>query len=291
MLMADASNGTSQLHRGTLNADGGVTWDSDSPTTIDQPEYIASTISAGPNGLLAMGWNVMNLAPAAWASTDGTAWQRLDVASDILGGAITHEPEWSSAGWVSVGAADSSAVGGVGALGVGQRLWTSSDGATWTPVGEPIAYGGPPAPCPSPSEVTTLILVFLGSMAEDCFADATLTIRGWSPEPQGVGGCCFPDPDPVWLAAAFPAGWLMPTEPGELGSPTLSLHVPPNVDAGGINGDAWIEVVGHFRDPASVTCTHTPNPTVNVPLAAPQHVVRICEQRFVVESVRVVDGP
>jgi hypothetical protein len=154
-----------------------------------------------------------------------------------------------------------------------------------------LAYRGPDPPCPTAAQATTLILVFLDSMAETCFGEASLTIRGWSPTPDGVGGCCFPTPDPPWLAGAFPQGWLFPAQPGELGAPTLSLHVPTDVDDAALNSDTWLEVVGHFRDPASATCRHGPNPGVNVPLAAPLNAVRICEQRFVVESIRVVDGP
>lgn len=94
--------------------------------------WVAS-IKGGPDGLLASGWDSVQLVPVMWRSADGSAWERRNASTDALGGSVGLELAWGSAGWVGVGATVD---------GAGQRLWRSDDGETWEPTGEPIGYTG-----------------------------------------------------------------------------------------------------------------------------------------------------
>ncbi|MDH5284838.1 MAG: SH3 domain-containing protein, partial [Gemmatimonadota bacterium] len=239
---ADGPDGHSFLRRGTLTASGAVVWD---PLPIPFPDgLLVENISQGADSLIALGWDARALVPALWRSADGASWQRMNASANTLGGSIGPEPAWGSGGWVAVG----TAAEGAGQLpwgplgwaqsgraldGAGQQLFRSADGQAWAPAGEPIALTAYP-PCPPANEVSTIQLIFLGPFAERCFGDASLTIRGWVPYIEGLGGCCFPIAEPGWLAAAYSGGYLAPAGSRELreyGLPeSLPLYLPAGVD-------------------------------------------------------------
>lgn len=277
------ADGTSLLLRGALGASGAVTWDDTSPSSVDGEGLRVDSISQGPEGLLALGWDTTDLVPALWRSSDGSAWQRLDAAPDAMGGSVGPEPAWGAAGWVGVGTSSD---------GSGDQLWRSTDGEEWAPTGDSLAYAGPQPPCPPQEEISTLVLMYLGRAAERCIGDASITIRAWSPVVTGIGGCCAPIPEPAWLAGPFPDGWLEPAETDAYsGSAVLSAYIPPEVDQSLLQQESWVEIVGHFRDPASEGCRQTPvtSPPMRLTsLAAAQYE---CRQRFVVESIAPPDGP
>jgi hypothetical protein len=57
------------------------------------------------------------------------------------------------------------------------------------------------------------------------------------------------------------------------------LKVPPS--------QRWVQVTGHFADPASSTCRYTPDPLVPAP-GHPQTVINDCLERFVATRVVTV---
>lgn len=293
VLVGDAASGETLLHRGRLSTAGAVTWDAQ-PSLIREGFRVAS-ISQGPDGLLASGWDSDELIPALWRSADGASWERLNASADALGGAVGLEPAWGSAGWVGLGTSVD---------GAGQQLWRSPDGEAWQPTGEPIAYTGPLPPCPPAGEVSTLILMYLSPFAEHCFGGAALTIRAWVPAISFLGDGAPGAPEPSWLARSW-GSFLSPGPLDDRLHATLSIHTPPALDTSALQIGRWVEVIGHFRDEAAATCMVTP-PSAHsmggrtpddapafVPhlLVAPNSVRHQCEGRFVVESITVVEGP
>jgi hypothetical protein len=271
--------GRSRLLRGTLAPTGAVTW-STSTVAFDEGQLVDS-ISQRPDGLLAMGWDIRALIPVLWSSTDGASWQRLNAAGTSLGGSVGPEPVWGVAGWVGLGTA---------ADGGGQQLWRSTDGEEWNTGGGQIELRTRP-PCPPANEVSTLVLMYLGRFAEQCFGGSSLTIRAWVPLVDGLGGCCFQVSGPGWLNGVYPAGWLMSGEASEW-STGLNAHVPPGVDGSLLKANTWVEVVGHFRDPVAATCTSTPLAMYPPDSLLSQASVRQgCLERFVLESITPVGGP
>ena len=298
ILTGDADSGETLLHRGRLAASGAVTWDGP-PAPVDGSDDRVAAVAQSPDGLLATGWDTGTLKPVVWRSTDGAVWDRLDADADTLGGTIGLEPAWGSAGWVGVGATPD---------GSGQQVWRSSEGSSWDPAGDPVAYEGPMPPCPPADEVSVITLMYLSPFGEHCIGEESVTIRGWVPGISFLGDGASGTPDP-WLARSW-WKWISPGAAGEATTDysfrtALSIHAPPEFDQGSLRIGEWVEVAGHFRDAASATCRIIPpmahsrdgrlpsDPGAFLPhlLESPASVAYRCAQRFVVESITSVEGP
>jgi hypothetical protein len=71
----------------------------------------------------------------------------------------------------------------------------------------------------------------------------------------------------------------------------VQVHLAPNLAMNSGWTSHWVQVTGHFDDPASVTCRWYPDPVGGGIAAIPQSTVDQCRQEFVVTAVRVVSGP
>jgi hypothetical protein len=276
------AEGRSILLRGTLASSGAVTWDV--PIVSFDDGLLVDSISQGADGLLALGWDAEALVPVLWESADGASWQRLSPSEGPLGGSVGPEPVWGAGGWVALGTSSD---------GAGQQLWRSTDGTAWSPTGDPIMLRDRP-PCPPPDEVSTLVLTYLGKLADHCFGQSSLTVRAWVPVIGGFGGCCFPVTEPEWLAGIYPSGGYLMPGAGEYFAVwgVIGVYVPPGVNASPLRPETWVEVVGHFRDGAAGTCRSIPL-AMYAPHSLESQVAvrRDCQQRFVVESITAVGGP
>jgi hypothetical protein len=272
----DLDHATSAIYVGRLGADG-ISWTGTVIRGGPFDGFRVDSIASGPDGLLALGWNRDATNPTAWTSPDGAAWTRHDIGADAFGGMIGPEPAWGAGGWV-----------GHGIDVDGDTLWRSTDGASWSFAGRPQPMELADPRCPSTATVSTLDLAFLGGRAYDCYGSASLTVRGWVPVPEGLGGCCFPSATPEWLAGMYPQGYLTSAEVDRL---SLGLYIPPDVDDGALEDHTWVEVVGHFGDPAADTCRRFPEPMQAHRLESAQVVADDCRRRFVVERISPVEGP
>lgn len=139
--------------------------------------------------------------------------------------------------------------------------------------------------CPADAEVASL-----GAMSAqehlDCFGDADLTLVGFAVQRSGVGSSYTGTPS--WLAES-PSVALRGRDAPEADTGILALHVDP---AGGLTIpiDDWVEVVGHFDDPASSSCQRQPA-VEGLSIETPDEQTHFCRQRFVVTQVRVIDPP
>jgi hypothetical protein len=135
-----------------------------------------------------------------------------------------------------------------------------------------------------------------------CFGDSQLTLRGWVWESGLVTGCVtVPDAvAPLWLTCILSTQFLSPVELpvgddsdlhlfAEQFLGLLTLHVPPDGPIGPIELDQrdgplpvnhWVEVSGHFDDPAAALCADDPAVAFDV-----------CQQSFVVTGARLIRFP
>ena len=88
------------------------------------------SVAAGGPGLVAVGWDVDQLAAAVWTSTDGIFWQRVTHDDGLFGGG-GGGGRWMRS--VTVGGPGLVAVGGDGGRGAA-AVWTSTDGISWQQV-------------------------------------------------------------------------------------------------------------------------------------------------------------
>jgi hypothetical protein len=267
------------VHRGTLEADSSVTWTG----TVDSDQFgnhRVDSISSGADGLIALGWDPDALVPTAWASRDGTSWAGLDIGPTVFGGVVGPEPVWGSGGWI-----------GLGQDGGRDALWRSTDGSSWATSARVATRETAEPPCPAAADVTTLDLMLLGDRAYDCFGDEPLTIRGWVPLVEGLGGCCYPEAEPQWLAGPYPSSWLTAGESDALALfAGLKLYVPPTVDGSALDVHTWVDLAGHYGDPAAGTCRSAPVASFPTRLESQDLIREGCARRFVVDRVSPISA-
>lgn len=115
-----------------------------------------------------------------------------------------------------------------------------------------------------------------------CFGPQSLTVRGYSPLPaQGSGGICPVAEELKWLACNPDSHQIVsgPDAPF-FDFSALVFAVPPSVTMP--SPEQWIEVTGHYDDPAAQGCTFGD---------PPEQSVLECRAQFVVETARPADPP
>jgi len=115
-----------------------------------------------------------------------------------------------------------------------------------------------------------------------CFGSRELTFRAWVVDPGvGYGGTCLVV-TPTWLQEWVLPDWLL--APGKTSH--AQLHALKRPDAtGNLRGvSRWVEVAGHFDDPAAATCRPPTGPdSVGQPPVG-WYVLR-CREQFVVTRI------
>jgi hypothetical protein len=168
----------------------------------------------------------------------------------------------------------------------------------WVAAGQP---GGQPwleatsLPCPaSPMNAEVLIneptpLGYRTALERlACYGSSSIRVRGWFPKipnDAGLGGACGPASPVSWLVCQnINYNGLVASESAGFSSAWLKVTINP---ATGVTMPArgqWVEVVGHFDDPAARNCT----PTTGQSSFGD---VLTCRGEFVAESVTPVAGP
>ena len=147
--------------------------------------------------------------------------------------------------------------------------------------------------CPDePVTVSDLMSIeALGAVA--CFGDGDLVFRAWVTETTGLGGYCGCDASPEWLAHPFAAFVALDDEEtayivdgdGRWFSAYIDRDAVQQPEVG-----QWVEVAGHFDDPAAEACEWTETDPGFGPFD-PTLVVVHCRARFVAAGFERVAGP
>jgi hypothetical protein len=123
-----------------------------------------------------------------------------------------------------------------------------------------------------------------------CYGDQTLGFRAFVAAPEGLGGALPYSISPGWLVSE--SSFVTPSdkeiEPGLLEGPWFAVAVPPRL-AQRFSGQSgrWVQIQGHFNDPAAARCRVDGDQTQpGVPSDA--QAAQICGTSFVVESVHAV---
>jgi hypothetical protein len=166
--------------------------------------------------------------------------------------------------------------------------------ATYTPLVSPAAT------CPTTDPIP--VGVFLETLG-DCYRPrADITIAGWRDTLDGLCGCgAFWIEKPAWLTSEEGIGWLF-AEPSDINLDDYLTLYAPDADALGADSGlrpTYMEVTGHFDDPAAATCRAIANPDIDPSLtldeAGEKRVTAAlkvtCANRFVVTAVRELVPP
>ena len=139
----------------------------------------------------------------------------------------------------------------VGPLGcptwLGWVAGASLDGEAWI---EPSSLD-----CPeSPMNMEALALARGDMERLGCYQDATVTVRGWWPASpgEGLGGACASGPPAGWLYCSNINYNLVLMDDMEHDEGVgLKVYIDPESGVTMPQRGQWIEIVGHFDDPAA----------------------------------------
>ena len=262
--------------------------DDGSLATVDPPvTYGAPT--GGPAGLVWLGAPDDGACSSAWARTVD-AWltlqpnpggcatsSLLDLAVPLLDGWLVVSPGtgpdgetvWAIKPVTSVPAAETPA---------GPAPVPPTSAVPALPTGPVSAHG----PCPGGPVTINKVIALDANDRVACFGSRQLTFRAWVVDPGvGYGGTCEVM-TPSWLLDCVLPDWLLATDK----TSNVQLHGLKRPDAtGNLKGVArWVDVTGHFDDPAAATCRLASGPaTVGKPPAG-WYVLR-CREQFAVTRI------
>lgn len=296
---ADPTSGLPGVWIGDV-ADQRLTWRRELDAQRAFDGAAVSAVASDGDRAVVFGWDLSTQAPMAWTE-GGATWTRTRLPADF--GGIPRLAAAGPAGFVVEGSRPTP-------RGSNPILWHSTDGESWVSEPSPLLDL---APAPSadecgspPGEMADLALIDRVT-AVVCQGDASLTMRAWSASCPGCGPpcpSCFPfGGEPQWLAEP---GWnqlfLSPVEDDK--SLLFSVVLPPALEWDPAWIQTWVEVTGHFDDPAAASCRWTTLPgqvqgrefrRVFVPAeewyAGHPRVTEGCRQQFVVTAVTPVAGP
>ena len=272
----------------------GISWthDVEADHAFAGDSVSAMTSSGGNLGVV--GYDRKTFAPITWTSTDAKSWHRTNLDAGTFGGGVPSQVAMSGAAGSTSIAAVGYRVNGAGAIR--PALWHSDDGSAWSAVDGDLLGVLPVAPTgPCPATTPTAIEDFL-AMAPPlwpvCFGSQTLKIRGVTANCD-CGGATSQQGSPAWLIdpLGFSEVYLVPRiVPADTNTGGLTVRINPahpvQVPAAG----TYVELTGHFADPAAATCRIYSYPGAFGPVAPRGRTVAFCEQTFVLTGIRTLPG-
>lgn len=243
---------------------------------------VVSTMVSDGEHAVAFGWDRLVERPMAWFR-EGTAWARSPLP--LAFGGLPRIAAGGKAGVVVVGYRPT-------LRGENAVFWHVTPGGSWIPEADPLltVVANPSSKECGPAPLSAAdFLVLDRALAVVCLANTSATFRAWSLECSGCFGGVGSG-TPAWLAtpdtnqlALSPIerfdGWWAP------------VVLDPALKQDRAWKNTWLEVTGHFDDPAAKTCELTPTRDEEAYYAGRQSVIDACRQQFVVTSVTPVPGP
>lgn len=156
-----------------------------------------------------------------------------------------------------------------------------------------LAPSSPSDSCPGPDATLNQVIAVPYPERAACFGTSEITVRGWVFEELNAGYDCVTPNEPMWLrcitsrqrlvsfeqppAALYPGLlvlWVATDPDGPVGEIRFNSHDGP------IPVNTWVEVSGHFADPAAEACGPPGDPS------------RLdCESTLVVTRVERIEAP
>jgi hypothetical protein len=245
---------------------------------------VTSLVSDGRRAT-AFGWDSTTEASLAWTS-DGGPFTRQDLPGTFGGPPVLAAA--GEGGVVVVGNRPNS-------RGSNPIVWHQDASGSWEPEQSPVLSVAPEpsaSDCGPPPTVPVAFVNLDHAAAAACYGDAPMTIRLWSSRCDGCFGGNGGTYDEAWLASPSsnvlylsPVKWADNWSIYGVLSPVLATVPDPSWL------DAWLEVTGHFDDPAATSCHWIPPPDQVRYYGGTGSIIDSCRQQFVVTRVRVVASP
>ena len=265
--------------------DGQLSWIRESAADAAFQGAIVRQVVADGTRVYAFGWDVASEDPLVWTG-NGQQWLR-STLPDSFGGI----PDMAAAGPTGV-----VVVGHRQSLrGANPIFWHRTATGRWLPESEPIL-----AQVPDPAnECQDLPDDFLEFAVVDsaavisCHGATPFTFRAFSVACGDCAGEMDGDPEPAWLLNPNENQlFLSPGGKENLNNWTSTAVLGPSLfplDPAWTG--TWLEVTGHFDDPASPTCRIQPRTDSIQWWTGLQSLIDQCRMTFVATEVKVVSGP
>jgi hypothetical protein len=256
-----------------------MTWTADRAAGSAFDGAVVTAVVSDGMTPIAFGWERFTETPLWWQRR-GDSWQRHELPDDYRG--IPRVAVGGPAGYLLAGSSQS-------ALGENPTIWSLSSSGVWreqvTALVDPVA--SPTAQDCAEYSNDLIELIRNSRLRVACFGDAPLTIRAFA---STCDGCYYENPgtaEPEWLAQPTDANRLY-LSPAEVdGWETLDAVLAPSLEPNPRWVNRWLEVSGHFDDPASATCRRTPVLEEEYWYQGRESVIDECRTRFVVTRVRL----
>ena len=283
LLAVDSSpvTGAPRVWRG-LFTNGGVTWTSQA-TSLPRTFGFGSLASNGSSAIL-FGWDRSTVAIQAW-SFSGGAWTPVILPAGAFGGTVPVVAAGSPVGFVAVGSQlNLRADNPVFWSGTERGGWAAERSPIIPPIGERTDLRCPPRP----SDPAAFASLDVGT-AVICFGNSPITFRAFLGTCEGCTGQSSDVYRPAWLADPGQNQlYLSPVKSEDTW--WFGARRASNLPDDPAWRSHWVEVTGHFDDPASGQCRWQPDPHSSEVLNSAQATINSCRQQFVVTRIRVVSG-
>lgn len=264
-------------------ADREVIWIQTGSDAAFSGGVVGQLVSDGAR-VLAFGWDLATDGALLWTG-DGQQWVRASLPDSFGGIPLV------------------AAAGPNGAVVVGYRhslrgdnpvFWHRSPSGRWLPEADPILAAVPDPSgddCPAlPDEVLEYIVVDAAAVVA-CHGAAPITFRAYSVACNNCWGTMEGNEEPAWLLnPQSDQLWLSPDEAHADWTATAVLD-PSLVPLDPAWTRAWLEVTGHFDDPAAATCHREPVAEEIAYWYGTQPLIDQCRMTFVVTGVTVISPP
>lgn len=264
-------------------ADGQLSWIRESAADAAFQGAVVRQLVSDGTRLYAFGWDNANEEPLVWTG-NGLHWLRSSLP-DSFGG-IPIVAAAGESGVVVVGSRQS-------LRGANPIFWHRTATGQWLPESEPIlaVVPDPTTECQDLPDEFLEYAVIDQAAAISCHGARPFTFRAFSVECRDCFGEMEGNPEPAWLLNPKQGQLFLGTsETTNNWSSTAVLGpslIPPDPAWTG----SWLEVTGHFDDPAASTCRVEPRADSIQWWTGLRPLVDQCRMTFVVTGVQVVSGP
>ena len=273
--------GGTRMWKGQIDGEA-LTWSPDN--TAPFRGAVAATLVADGERVIVLGWDRQTETPLWW-QRDGLTWQRHAMPAAF--GGLPLEAAGGLMGVVAIGQ-DASAGGRT------PVFWHLGTGAIWEreqfPVMPTPTQPNPRTCGPQPGDLLALLNTD-ALWTAICFGDAPITVRGWSVPCTGCYVASQGKFETEWLAQPNDRHviHLAPIESSDWGALDGVRH--PSARGQSAPLSRWLDVTGHFDDPEAASCRWIPTLVDEYWYTGTYDVVAGCRARFVVTSIRPVNGP
>jgi hypothetical protein len=260
----------------------GVIWSRQTDAETAFAGAVVTQLVSHDGRAYAFGWDRSTAEPLVWAG-DGIHWLRTPLPAAF--GGLPQVAAAGAAGVVVLGHRPTS-------RGDNPIFWHRTPAGAWLAEDQAVIelVPDPAADACKPLPDDILAFSFLDRAAATvCFGDAPITFRAWSLNCDECYGTGPGVSQPAWLLS--PTSNQLFLSAVESSTDWLTnVVLSPALHTGPSWTGTWLDLTGHFNDPAATTCRYEPTIDDLAYWGGPQTIVDQCRQTFVVTDVTVVPG-